>query len=505
MSHTVDRRSFLRQASLALAAISATPVRGLLALPSGCLTRAPAPQRIIIVGAGMAGLSAGLDLVAQGHDVVILEARTRPGGRVLTLREPFADGLLAEAGAMQVYDVHARVQRYIQQLGLEIDPIRAPSMPLAAVSHLLGKRIEVKPGEPVRWPFAMSDDERDLDGAALFRKYVTPLLQSLNDAEAQGALLATFTKYDAITFADFLRSQGASPAAIAILKGALASGLGDGADHHSALNLLREAAHRALRKQSFTIRGGTDRLPRALAARLADRIHYGTPVVRLEQNATGVRAVAMQGSVRRTFSGDRMICAVPFSVLRRLDVSPAFSRDKRSVVQQLQYTSVTRVFVQTRTRFWIADGVSGNAVTDLPVMNIYERSLNQSGTRGILESYQAGAMARASGKLNERERLTATLADMAKVYPRIVEQYEGGASKCWDEDEWSRGAYAWFQPGQMTTLLPHIEGAEGRIHFAGDHASSSPGWMEGALESAERVVREIDDASRAGGDSRDEA
>ena len=82
-------------------------------------------------------------------------------------------------------------------------------------------------------------------------------------------------------------------------------------------------------------------------------------------------------------------------------------------------------------------------------------------------------------------------AGMAEVFPKVTDQYEGGTSTCWDEDEWSRGAYAWFKPGQTTTLVPFVSGAEGRVHFAGEHASSQPGWMEGALESAERVVAGI--------------
>jgi monoamine oxidase len=139
--------------------------------------------------------------------------------------------------------------------------------------------------------------------------------------------------------------------------------------------------------------------------------------------------------------------------------------------------------------------LSANASTDLPVMGVYERALNQPGTRGILESYMAGPNARKAMAMTDRERLTATLEGMAKVYPSIRQQFEGGVSKCWDEDEWSRGAYAWFEPGQMTTLMPHVARPEGRVHFAGEHASSSPGWIEGALESAERVVREIDDVA----------
>lgn len=441
----------------------------------------------------MAGLATARELVGGGHDVTVLEARTRPGGRVLTLREPFADGLYAEAGAMQVFDSHERVQRYIQQLGLEIDPIRPA--PGTSITYVMGKRIAAKPGERVEWPFEMKPDEQGLDARGLWDRYVHAVVQVVADAESRDASLRSLGKYDRMTFSAFLRSQGASPAAVAILAVGLPSGLGDGPDRVSALDLLREAAHRQARKQSFTIRGGTDHLPRAMAAPLAERILYGAPVVRIERQPNGVRVVAMQGGAPRTFAADRVVCTIPFTLLRRLEVTPPFSPGKRSAIERLRYTSVTRVFVQTRTRFWTAAGLSANASTDLPVMGIYERAINQPGTRGILESYMAGPNARRAVAMPERERLTFALDGMAKVYPGIREQFEGGASKCWDEDEWARGAYAWFEPGEMTSLMPHVAAPEGRVHFAGEHASSSPGWMEGALESAERVVREIETAT----------
>ena len=492
MSDAVDRRSFLRQALASAAVISVAGMPRRLTAWATQPSRPAAPQKIIVIGAGMAGLSTALQLVEKGHDVTVLEARTRPGGRVFTIREPFADGLYAEGGAMQVFDSHPRVQRYIQQFGLEIDPIRpAPGI---AVRHVMGKRIESRPGERVVYPFELNAAEREIDGRMLWQKYVAPVVQQVVDAEANDPLLRAFEKLDRITFSDFLRQQGASPAAMAILAIGLPSGLGDGPDHVSALDLIREAAHRQGSKQSFTIRGGSDRLPRALAARLSDRILYGTPVIRIEQQPNEVRVVAAPGGTPRSFSADRVVCTIPFSVLRRLEVSPAFGREKRAAINGLRYTSVARVYVQTRTRFWTADGYSGNASTDLPVMGVYERTINQPGTRGILESYMAGATARRATAMTERERLTTALTGMARVYPRITEQFEGGTSKTWDDDEWSRGAYAWFAPGEMTSIMPHVTSPEGRVHFAGEHASTTPGWMEGALESAERVVREIDGA-----------
>ena len=448
--------------------------RGFLQAAAGAaVLRVPSArvQTVLVIGAGMAGLSTAFELVAAGHDVTVLEARTRPGGRVQTMRDPFPDGLYADAGAMQVYDSHVRAQRYIQQFGLELDPIR-PAAPGSFLT-VMGKPVE------------------SADSRAAYAKYVAPRLAAVHEADVQGALLARFGEYDRMTFADYGRSQGASPFEVATLNTGLPLGLGDGGEQHSALNLLREAAYRQLRKQSYTIRGGTDRLPKALAARLADRVQYGTPVVRIEQDATSARAIAAVRGATRTFSADRLVCALPFAVLRHISIAPSLSREKQSVIERLENTSVAKVFVVTHTRFWIGDGQSGGGASDDPPMLVSERSINQPGTRGILEAYLTGPAARRLCALPDAERLTGVIANLAKFFPKIGDQHEGGTAKCWDDDEWARGAYAWFRPGQMSEFLPHIARAEGRIHFAGDHTSPTPGWMEGALHSAERVVNEI--------------
>ncbi len=96
--------------------------------------------------------------------------------------------------------------------------------------------------------------------------------------------------------------------------------------------------------------------------------------------------------------------------------------------------------------------------------------------------------------MKETERINYTRKYMEEIYPALKESFEGGASKCWDEDEWARGAWAWFRPGQMTSLLPHISRPEGRVHFAGEHTSAWTGWMQGALESGNRAAREISNA-----------
>lgn len=489
MRKQIARRTFLQHGARTLAALAITPPFAAISpLPAEPRRRAP-PQKIVVIGAGMAGLGAALALVADGHDVTVLEARQRPGGRVLTLRDGFPDGLYADAGAMQVYDSHERVLRYASELGLELDPIRFPAA--VTVFHVLGRRVEARAGEPVEWGLSLHEDERNLDSRGLWQKYVEPHLRAIYEADTSGALLSRYGTYDRLTFSDFLRTQGASPAAVAILNVGLPFGLGDGGDHHSALNLLREAAYRQLRRQAFTIRGGTDRLPKSLAARLGERIHYGAAVTRIEQDHAGVRVYTKRGNATLAFEADRAVIAIPFAVLRRIEIHPPFSAPKRAVIDRLENTSVVKIFLQTRTRFWLEDGYSGLASTDLPVMGVSERSINQPGGRGLLEAYVAGATARNLCRLDETERLARVVAELSKVFPRLVEQYEGGTSRCWDADEWARGAYAWFRPNQMHEFLLYLAASEGRVHFAGDHTSPTPGWMEGALHSAERVAAEI--------------
>ncbi|HWS99757.1 MAG TPA: FAD-dependent oxidoreductase [Pyrinomonadaceae bacterium] len=488
----INRREFLKSSGLAAVALSACPL-SVTARGQDKLGRKGEPKKVIVIGAGLAGLAAAYELAQAGHAVTILEARTRAGGRVYTMREPFSDGMYAEAGAIYVPDSHDWTMRYVKLFELPVDPVMPRD--LSSLFHVRGKRIQVGRGQATEWPLELTGEEKRLGRQGMREKYISSVLKDAGDAAAPDWPPAQLKKYDRVTFSEFLRAQGASPAAVALLRLGYLDLWGDGIDSISALGLLRDIAHRRYMKQSYAIRGGSDHLPKAFAARLKDKIRYGAPVVRIEHDARGVRVVYSQAGAHRTLAADRLVCAVPFSVLRHVEISPRFSAEKQRAIEQLPYTSVARVYLQTRSRFWLDEGLTGQASTDLPIMSVYDRTENQPGTRGILESYMAGPQARRVTAMKENERVGFTLGQMEKVHPAVREQFEGGASKCWDEDEWARGDYAWFKPGQVMELLPHIARPEGRVHFAGEHASAWPGWMQGALESGNRAAREINDAS----------
>src|SRR5438094_9535685 len=112
---SITRRTFLKQSTIAVAGAS------LARLP--IITATVAPKKILIIGAGMAGLSAGYELSQAGHDVTILEARMRPGGRVHTLREPFSGGLSAEAGAARLPDTRELTLKYVKLFDVPLEPM----------------------------------------------------------------------------------------------------------------------------------------------------------------------------------------------------------------------------------------------------------------------------------------------------------------------------------------------------------------------------------------------
>jgi monoamine oxidase len=125
----------------------------------------------------------------------------------------------------------------------------------------------------------------------------------------------------------------------------------------------------------------------------------------------------------------------------------------------------------------------------------WDPTLLQGGPRGILEAYIAGPTARKLVGMKETDRLLFALTEMDKVYPGSRREFEGGGTKSWDEDEWQRGDYAWCRPGQMTTFGAQLATPEGRIHFAGEHTSAWPGWMQGAVVSGLRAAREVHEAA----------
>jgi len=460
----MDRREFLKLGLLATSAHFIAQHEPSFIRKS--LLPAATRKRILILGAGLAGLVAGYELDQAGYEISILEAQMRPGGRVLTLREPFSDGLYAEAGAGRIPDSHDLTLHYVRHFGLTLVPFYPDK--LSRVFFLGGKRVRVPLWSEVdltQLPFEFTTEEKRVGMSGLEQKYLGPALRNIGDPSAPDWPVGVAKSYDKITMTEFLREQGASLGAIQLLDLPFATASDD---RISFLFNLREAWYASHERTRYKIKGGNDLLPRAFAAKLRENIHYGSPVVRIEQDSTKVRAIALQSGRHHTFEADRLICTIPFPALRRVEVQPPFSESKRKAITQLAYDTITRVVLQCRSRYWQQDGCNGFGISDLE-QEIWHPTFDQLGPRGLLVSYMCLSAGQRAGTMDDEKRLEFVSGDMDKVLPGLRQNLEGVVSKVWHTDPWAGGATALPSPGQLTSICVGIERPEGHVHFAGEH------------------------------------
>ncbi len=456
-------------------------------------------QEVIVVGAGLAGLVSAYELRRAGHKVLVLEAQDHPGGRVKTLRTQFSRGLLAEAGARFIPDRHKLTLGYVKRFRLTVVPLPDKGMRyyfLGMDQHTVIKKMD-QPWSRVI-PLSLTDEERTSGLTGIIKQYVEPALADLGDPMAPDWPPEGLKKYDDVSFLQFLMNQRTPPSrgAIDLIRPFLWWGSREDLDTVSALWMLRQfIVGFPTDKHLYTIPGGMDALPKAFANHLAGTICYRSPVVKIKRVANSVKVTYRQSGKQHTLTADRVICALPFSLLREMKVEPRFTTEKRQVIEQLSYASVARVFLQCRKRAWPPDLAT---YTDLPIQNLLDATLLQSGERKILESYMSGDQARTIARLKKSDRVPFVLGQAQLVYPEIARSYEQGDDICWDEDPCARGAYPFFRPKEMFRFTQDLVARpEGRVHFAGDHTSSRPGWMEGALESARRAANEVSKALKA--------
>jgi monoamine oxidase len=444
----------------------------------------------------MAGLAAAYDLVQAGYDVTVLEGSDHPGGRVCTLRDAdgFTDGVTAEAGAMFLPQGHTNTIHYAKLLNLTLQPVTAPGV---AMYYLRGQRIPQQPNATINWPVYLTALEQAAGLPAMVKAYAAPNLKELGNPLEPHWPPKYLEHLDHLTYSEYLQSRGASPCAAAIIGMRYHCLYGDGIDACSALFQLRDADLETTHNGggSFYVQGGNDLYPKAFAAKLGGRVTYNAPVCAISQSAAGVTAFFDQGGERRRLAADHLVCAIPFAVLReRVTVDPPFSAAKQEVIRELPNTSVARVFLQMKEAFWTAQGLNGAAFTDLPIMSIYPSYEAQSGGKGVLSCYAAGRQARYITAMSPAQRIEFALDHVAKVFPEAPKYFEAAAVKCWDEDVFARGGYIWCRPGQVGRFVPLAPLPEGRVHFAGDHTSAFPGWIEGAIQSGLRCSHEIQSA-----------
>jgi monoamine oxidase len=448
--------------------------------------QAHTPRKIIIVGAGIAGLVAGYELKRAGHTPVILEAQQRVGGRIYTLRAPFSEGLYAEVGAMRIPRAHKLTLAYIDKFGLQTNDFTMDNP--NAYFYIGGRKMRIAEADkdPALLGFEVAEYEKDLTAGRLWLKAIKPLLDSL-EKDGESAWDAIISKHDQYSTREFLEVCGWSEGAIEMY-GLLANQ--EAVMNSSFLELFREDAG-GYYTNMVEIQGGTDRLPYAFLPELKENIRFGAKMVAIDQTPDEVIIHYRTAAGRLEEKGDYAIITAPFPVLRHVEILKPFSRAKQRAIRQLHYDASAKILFQCKRRFWEEDdGIyGGGTITDLPIRNLYYPDHGRETGRGvILASYTWSEDAQRWGSLSPQDRIEQALENVAQIHPQITQEFEVGDSWMWHDDEFAGGAFALFDPGQQTLLHEEIIKPEGRIYFAGEHASLYHAWIQGAIESGLRTA-----------------
>ncbi len=453
-------------------------------------------KRVLVLGAGLSGLSAAYELAQRGYSVTVIEGRDRIGGRIKTLREPFRDRQYVELGGELVGDGYKRMFNYIKTLEVPYQEVPERFETSGSVSTLQwgtgttailkGKLYPV--GSVLKpHPYGLKDDEARGLPPMLFSMHLRAMAQEVASDPQK------IFEYDRMSLADAFRKRGASEAAIRLMNISLNYNSIETVSAGGALFDSRRritAGTRALR-----IIGGNDRMTKALhenGVSSGVKFILNARVRQIKHSNAGVSVTFADKSGKlQTLSAEKAVCTIPFSVLDRVAFSPALPAAKAKAIRELPYTHITKVYMQAKRFEWDRRSIGTSVWTDTPLERIFEMAGARGDERGIFTVWVDGDGARNAERLGDAARQVWARTNFERIMPFMKGKFERTATKSWTNDEFVRGSYSHLTVGQLAGLKPDVKTAVGNIHFAGEHtAEVSPG-MEGALESAERVVREI--------------
>lgn len=480
------RRDFIKNTMLAGVGASVFEINPLMAgnkeqSQTTKFETAASPKKVILGGAGIAGLCCAYELMKKGHEVIVLEASGRHGGHVFTVHDGLSDGLYGDFGQEHItkpgYD---RYWEYVKEFNLTALPYPRRKNELRRIN---GKFYTE---EMLRDPIELNKfgfNEREVKYLSanpwwdLKSLFVKPYLDKFKD-EYQPFNIG-YDDWDKIPMADIYKKEGASKTAQGFL----------GGDNSSALFELWMSAILNLRgvpiypTEIFRLKDGNQMLPNAFAKKLGSRVWLNCPIVTIKHGDGSVSVTYKQHNEQKEITGDFFVNCIPLPALKNISIQPPLPPERQYIVDNITYDSYQRFVFQASSKFWLEDGLSINMDLNHPdLWNVWHSA-------DEVDSHRVIILGTGPGGISPQRALAA----FREVYPGKNDTIEQVVSRDWTKETFSPTCERLpFPIGELHKFWPTLMKPHGRIHFAGAYADNLNWGTEAATRSANRVAKLID-------------
>jgi monoamine oxidase len=476
----------------------------------------PKGASVLILGAGLAGMTAALELRAAGYKVQILEFNSRAGGRNWTLRGgdsftelggfkqtcEFEQGLYINPGPWRIPYHHRALLDYCKRLGVALEPfIQLNHNAFLHASRAfdgMPQRIRAIKADfqgQVSELLAKVTKQGQLD-EAVTKEDQEILLQAL---KAWGALDSDY-KYNANLVSAEFRGYARDPG----------GGLGTDplpSDPVKLPDILRSRVWRYLQSFArynfqttmFQPVGGMDMIGRAFAREVGEFIRFNAKVTQIKQNDGGVTVSYVDTGAPSTVhqaQADWCVCTIPLSILSQIPVDVGSAM--RAAIDVVPYAGSVKIGLQFKRRFWEEDEAiyGGISYTDLPIRQIAypNTGFNRTGRGVLLGAYLfEGANSYEFTAMTPAERVASAVEFGAMIHPQYKTEFENGVAVAWHRVPFTLGCSGEWTDARRAQHYRNLCRIDGRIVLAGEHASDLPAWQEGAILSSLDAIARLHD------------
>ncbi len=444
--------------------------------------------KIVIIGAGIAGLNCAYQLKKSGLSATIYEAATRTGGRIFTAKNILAPGLTTELGGEYIDSSHEDMLQLSQELGLNlIDKFSLESNHIKDRFYIDGRFYSeaevIKAFEPYASRIAMD-------------------INSLPEVMTYDDYDAVTLKFDRMSLHAYLDSIGMTGFIRKGIEIAYLTEYGLETDVQSSINFLylfvpdTSEGFEAFgySDERYKIEGGNQLVTNALYKKVENRVNLGHQLVKIKQNAAGyVLYFTNTNGFTTTVYADIIVSAIPFTLLREVEIDVALPQWKTNAIKNLGYGTNAKLLLGFNKRIWENYNYSEYVVTDKEIQTGWDNSVGQPGVSGGFTVFQGGNKGIELGAGTPEQQAPKFIAQMEQMWPGAAMAFNGNVKRMhWPSYPFTKGSYACYKVGQYTT----IRGAEikpiGNFHFAGEHCSSeNQGYMNGGAETGRLAAEAI--------------